>query len=334
MDKVVLIAQQILCKQPGRYIGWPSVARAANGDLLAVFSGDREGHISNDGKVQMVRSRDGGVSWDAAVTILNTPIDDRDSGILVTEQGTVLVSSFTGPYGGPWQGHWMIRSTDNGHSWEDPVPTYVTAPHGPIQLRDGRLLFLGQRPHCSHGEPMDWNGAPAESPYAVSLAESRDDGRSWQVISDFPVPADAQMLSYDEPHMVQRADGQVVAMFRDCNGEHVLHQALSADGGHTWSDPWPTGIRGLPPHLLRLADDRLLLTYAKRWEPFAVYACISGDGGGSWDVEREVRLSMAPDRDLGYPASVQLHDGSIYTVYYQVEHLGAKTCLMGTHWRC
>ena len=138
---------------------------------------------------------------------------------------------FTGPYGGPWQGHWTSRSTDHGHSWQDPVPSHVTAPHGPIQLCDGRLLFLGQRPHCSHGEPADWNGSPAQSPYAISIAESRDDGRSWQVISDFPVPADAQMLSYDEPHMVERADGLVVALFRDCNGDHPMHQAISADGG-------------------------------------------------------------------------------------------------------
>ena len=328
-----IIAKQMLCKQPDRYIGWPSITLAANGDLLAVFSGDRAGHVSNDGKVQLLRSRDGGQSWGAAVTILDTPIDDRDSGVLVTAEGTVIVSSFTGPYGGPWQGHWTIRSTDHGHSWQDPVPSHVTAPHGPIQLCDGRLLFLGQRPHCSHGEPADWNGSPAQSPYAISIAESRDDGRSWHVISDFPVPADAQMLSYDEPHMVERADGRVVALFRDCNGDHPLHQAISADGGLSWSEPSPTFMRGLPPHLFRLSDDRLLATYAKRWAPFGVYACISGDGGETWNVDAEVQLSEAPDRDLGYPASVQLRDGSVYTVYYQVENLGEKTSLMGTHWR-
>ena len=333
MHNARIIDTQILCKQPERYIGWPSIALAANGDLLAVFSGDRDGHISNDGKVQLVRSQDGGVSWHDAITILDTPIDDRDSGVLVTRQGTVIVSSFTGPYGGPWQGHWTIRSTDHGHSWQDPVASYVTAPHGPIELRDGRLLFLGQRPHCSHGAPADWNGSPAESPYAVSLAESCDDGRSWQIIGDFPVPTDAQMLSYDEPHMVERSDGHIVAMFRDCNGEHSLHQAESFDHGRNWSKPRLTPIRGLPPHLLRLADNRLLVTYAKRWEPFGVYACISVDGGQSWDLEAEMQLSTAPDRDLGYPASVQLRDGAIYTVYYQNENAGEKTCLMGTCWR-
>lgn len=31
-----------ICANPDRYIGWPSVARLQNGDLIAVFSGDRE----------------------------------------------------------------------------------------------------------------------------------------------------------------------------------------------------------------------------------------------------------------------------------------------------
>lgn len=324
---------RVLCRQPGRYIGWPSIAQAPNGDLLAVFSGDREGHVSNDGKVQMIRSVDAGRSWEPPTTVLDTEIDDRDAGILCTKQGTILVSSFTGPYGGPWQGHWTLRSIDNGHTWEEPVHSPVTTPHGPIQLRDGRLLFLGQRPHCSHGEPGDFNGPPAESPYAVSVAESHDDGRSWQILSDFPVPGDAQMLSYDEPHLAQLASGDLVALFRDCNGDHSLRQSHSRDGGRTWSEPRRTPIRGLPPHLLGLHDGALLVTYAKRWEPFGVYACISRDGGDSWDLDREVRLSAAPNRDLGYPASVQLADGSIWTVYYQARTGQETPCLMGTYWR-
>ncbi len=33
---------RILCKQPDRYIGWPSIARLKSGELLVVFSGDRD----------------------------------------------------------------------------------------------------------------------------------------------------------------------------------------------------------------------------------------------------------------------------------------------------
>ena len=33
-----IVWTKALCKEPGRYIGWPTVCRAQNGDLLAVFS--------------------------------------------------------------------------------------------------------------------------------------------------------------------------------------------------------------------------------------------------------------------------------------------------------
>ena len=327
-----IIETKILCKQAGRYIGWPSVAQSGTGDLLTVFSGDREAHVSKDGRVFIARSADGGTTWSEPSVVYSTPIDDRDSGIMVTEQNTVIVSWFTGPYGGDWQGHWTVRSVDDGQTWQNPVPSHVSTPHGPIQLRDGRLLFLGQRPHCSHGDPPDWNGPPDDSPYSVSIAESRDDGRAWKVIGDFPVPAGDPMLTYDEPHMGELDHGELFAMFRDCNGDHHLRQSRSPDGGITWSPPVSSPIRGLPPHLLRLADGELLVTYGKRWEPFGIYACVSGDGGQTWDLANETRLSCAPNDDLGYPASVQMEDGSIWSVYYQIDQPGEKPCLMGTHW--
>ena len=53
----------VICRQPGRYIGWPTIARTAQGELLVVFSGDREAHVCPFGKTQLVRSRDGGKTW-------------------------------------------------------------------------------------------------------------------------------------------------------------------------------------------------------------------------------------------------------------------------------
>ena len=45
-----IIRSQIIHKHSGRYVAWPMVARAANGELLLVFSGDREGHVCPYGK--------------------------------------------------------------------------------------------------------------------------------------------------------------------------------------------------------------------------------------------------------------------------------------------
>jgi hypothetical protein len=319
-----------------RYIGWGSIGMAPNGDLIAVFSGDRSAHVSPDGKTQMIRSRDGGRTWSEVTTIQDLPIDDRDSGIIQTQKGTVLVSWFTGPpYHTELQGAYVIRSNDNGMTWGKPIRTHVSAPHGPIQLADGRLLYLGQQPHCSHVAPDNYNGPPAGSPYKVALDESTDDGKTWKILAEFPVPEDAKMLSFDEPHMVEAEPGRIVAMFRDCNPPDCLWQSESDDGGRTWTAPRRTNLQGHPPHLLKLANGWLLVVYAKRQSGPAQgqYACISRDGGRSWDVDGEIRLARSSDGDMGYPGSVQLPDGSIWTVFYQAERPGETPCLMGSHWR-
>jgi len=324
---------RVLCKQEGRYIGWPCIAQASNGDLLAVFSGDRDGHVSDDGKEQMIRSRDQGKTWGDPVTVFDFPVDDRDAGIVRTRTGAILVTWFTGPpYHTDLQGHYLVRSTDDGHTWSDPIRTDVTTPHGPIQVSDGRLVYIGQRPHCSHTQPANFNGPPAESPMFVSVIESSDDGLSWNHLTDFPVPADASMLSFDEAHMVETATGDLLAQFRDCNAPNQLWQSRSRDGGRGWSTPQRTPIVGYPPHLSKLSNDWLLTTYAKRHSPYGEYACISRDDGKTWDVEHEVYLSAGPNGDLGYPATVQIEDGSLWTVYYQVDKPGEPPCLMGTHW--
>ncbi len=327
-----ILSTKVICKQPDRYIGWPTIAEASNGDLLVVFSGNRDTHTSADGKTQMVRSGDGGKTWNGPITIHVTPLDDRDAGIIQTKNGTMLVSWFTNRGGGEWQGHWTIRSTDSGRTWEAPVRTEVTTPHGPIQLRDGRLIFVGQRPHESHCKLP--NGKLSNSQkFDVGIQESTDDGRSWQTIGTFPVPDDVPMLAYDECHVTECASGKLVVLFRDCYGEHYIRQSQSDDSGYTWSAPHVTPIRGYPPHVIRLHNDWLLVVYGKRWPPYGEFACISKDEGQTWEAESEIRLSSAPNGDLGYPASVQLDDHSILTVYYQIDEPDEKTCLMMTHWQ-
>ena len=294
LPTATILETKVLCKQLDRYIGWPSITTALNGDLIAVFSGDRATHVSPDGKTQMIRSIDGGKRWSEPVTIHDFPIDDRDAGIILTKQGTLIVSWFTGPpYGTKLEGHYVMRSTDDGLTWGKPIRTGVTSPHGPIVLTDGRLLYIGQSPHCSHGRPSDYNGPPSESPYSISVEESYDDGRSWSRVSEFPIPENAHMLSYDEPHIVETQNNQIVVLFRDCNPPNRLIQSESSDGGRTWSKPHPTQIHGYPAHLLRLKNGWILATYGRRWEPFGQFASISKNQCKTWLVEDEVRVLRA-----------------------------------------
>ncbi len=371
-----ILSEKTICKQPGRYIGWPTIGRLPDGTLLCVFSGDRDAHVDPFGKTQLVRSTDNGTTWSTPQTINNTPLDDRDAGLCVCRDGTVFVSWFTSHYTdekylemcganeeqrrrrreyldafdpadiGRWAGealenhryrlgHWIRRSTDGARTWEPPVRVPPTTPHGPIELADGRLMFVG----------IETNHGRTEKRGSLLAAESRDRGASWKTIGRIPMfppyPGDAPdgYAYFCEPHVTEASPGKLVAMARyeempRAPERSRLWQFDSEDGGTTWTAPRERPILGKPPHLLTLRDGRILLTYGYRHEPYGQRACLSHDGGGSWDYEHEIVLrDDGPSGDLGYPASVELEDGSIMTVYYQQEVPGEKTCLMATHWR-
>ena len=350
----------VICKQPGRYIGWPTVARTADGELIVAFSGDREAHVCPFGKTQIVRSRDGGATWSDAITINDCPIDDRDAGALVTRKGTIIVTWFTslafekfsacrkkceGPWKDfiakitaadreKWHGNWLLRSTDGGKTWGKPVDTLVTTPHGCIELADGRLLYLGINYKDRPGRAERRIAAPLTTQRVLAV-ESRDDGQTWTPLGYVPIPKGVSPDGFHEPHVVQAADGKLVGMIRHHGqpGDQVLWQTESADGGKTWTETRPTTIWGLPPHLIRLKDNRILLTYGHRRKPFGQLAVLSSDGGKTWDTDRIIAIrDDAPNGDLGYPASVQMDDATILTVYYQIDKPGERTCLMGTLW--
>lgn len=351
--KIEALSTQVICKQPGRYIGWPTIAKTAQEELLVVFSGDRDSHVCPYGKTQLVRSSDGGAMWSAPETINDTPVDDRDAGVIVTRSGAIVVSWFTGvasearmlryreQYGDEtadrWQatidsltqedrreglGHWVRRSEDGGKTWDAPVRTTESAPHGPIELSDGRLLYVGRT--IFHDEE------------ALLVEQSPDDGRTWALLGRIEIPPDESIDSYHEPHVVEVEDGRLLAMVRYVppdRSRHFLRQAMSEDGGATWTVAEATPIWGYPPHLIRLHNGWLLVVYGKRRPPYGEYACISRDGGTTWEAEDELLVCASHDADLGYPASVQQADGSIWTVYYQKDKPDEKPCLMGTHWR-
>lgn len=340
------IETKVLCKQENRYIGWPTITKTKSGELIAVFSGDRDAHVCPHGVVQLIRSKDNGKTWCDPVTICDTPLDDRDAGILETKNGTLLVSWFTSlafdeehflennpdwkkisdqlslETREQWLGNWTRRSTDNGKTWENPVKQNGSAPHGPIELADGRLLYVGT--------------GKINEQKVISVEASSDNGKSWKINATIPIPENEDIKFYHEPHVAELPDGKLVAQIRyqpDEKSLSYLRQSESYDGGSTWSLAHETPMWGYPPHLIVLNNGWLLSAYGVRRKPYSERACISKDGGKTWDIKNEIILQHAMNSDLGYPASVQLDDGSILTIYYQIDKKGEKTCLMGTKWK-
>src|SRR4051794_40978490 len=166
---------ETISRQPEYYHGWPTLAARRDGELLLAYSGGRDAHVCPFGRVELMRSRDGGRRWSWPEVDLDSPIDDRDCGVLETPSGSLLITTFTslayeavfkGASGWPaekldrWQAAnlrttpeqrralvdtWMLRSTDRGMSWSTPYRVPVNSPHGPAALADGRLLYAGKQ---------------------------------------------------------------------------------------------------------------------------------------------------------------------------------------------
>ena len=343
---------------PDRYVGWPTVCRLKNGTILAVFSGDREGHVCPWGKIQMVRSEDDGETWSAAQTIANGPVDDRDAGVMELPNGEVLVTYFTSIYyrnllkgavspSDPkfawkrhdekipedvWRsalGYFAVRSSDGGRTWGVPVRLDVkgNTPHAPALCADGTLFALLYRS----------GGGMPEGRRDVFGGRSADGGRTWTCVggpvSD-PARENAVADGYNEPAVVECADGSLLGLIRYHHGDCHLRQTRSTDGGKTWSVAERTPMLGYPAHLLRLPDGTLVCSYGRRAEDdYGEHACLSHDNGRTWEVENEILLARGFGPDLGYPSTCLCRDGALLTVYYQQPAPGRLCALMATKWR-
>lgn len=336
---------KVISHQPELFHGWPTIARRKNGQLLVVCSGGRESHVCPFGRVELMRSDDGGETWGWPCVVMDCEIDDRDAGVLETAQGTLLITSFTSlayerrlsPDRPRWQAahnrlsaeqrqklveirEWMIRSTDEGLTWSGRFDSVVNSPHGPTQLADGRLLYAGKEMRTGS------NGR-------IGVSESTDDGATWNWLAEIPTREGDTHRDYHELHAVETADGRIIAQIRNHNDQH-RHETLqceSADGGRTWTAPASIGVWGYPSHLLRLRDDRLLMTYGHRRSPRGNQARISEDHGRTWS--EPMILSGDGTGDLGYPSTVELDDGTLVSVWYEVIAGSRNAVLRQARWR-
>ena len=77
------------------YFGWPTAARLQDGRIAVVSSGLRNDHICPFGKIVISYSDDDGKTFTAPTVLVDTPLDDRDGGIVAYGESNVIVTSFT-----------------------------------------------------------------------------------------------------------------------------------------------------------------------------------------------------------------------------------------------
>ena len=312
---IEILSTKVVSETPELYYGWPTVGVTKDDELLVVVSGGREGHNCPFGRVDLFRSRDRGSTWSWPRTIYDGPIDDRDAGILVTDQGTILVTSFTSlayydyilkqeierrakgekemsdERYDRWMkihnrisekerirelGSWIFRSTDDGVSWEQRRRVPVNSNHGPFQLKSGRILYAGVEM---------WTEERAEF-FEREKAAGDSTAPSGNRVSVWYSDDDGQNWAFLSAIPAREGDTQ--------NQYHELHGVEAADG---------TIIVQIRNH-----NDR---------DNGKTLQCESTDGGKTWTTPREVGF-------WGHPSHLwRLKDGRLLMTHgFRSEPLG------------
>ncbi|MBC7289237.1 MAG: exo-alpha-sialidase [Armatimonadetes bacterium] len=298
-----------------RYYAFPSIARLADGRLAVVFY-DGTGHVSPDGRIDIVISEDEGRTWTKPRTIIDSPTDDRDPSIMQTREGTILVSCFR--YDGRERKQptrtFVYRSVDGGQTFDDGRPLDIgweweATSDEILQLPDGTLL-------C----PIYGVMRPGETERAA-VVFSHDDGRTWQreTVSTIAYSEDGR-LHFQEPALALLPDGRVLCELRtellkpERRGFYNIYESISSDGGRTWDQPRELPLVGQACGLLVHSSGLIFHAYRKNG-----VSAILRRPDEDWDPAKEFPVFMVGG-DAAYPSAVELSDGSILCVFYAREH--------------
>lgn len=366
--KIYTIGQnRIVHKDPHAYISHPSITDLENGDWLAAFNHSRRReqrmHPPSDPlfRTLLCRSTDRGETWQEPVFAPDFDWYGTECpGIAQINNGTIILTQFRFgwyplplakkrraegepisinlpnrgwteeftdeeweeacyPWARGYHGLYHHLSKDGGYLFDetikidtDPFRDGYTRT-GVIELADGRLAYAATEHH------------PPTSRYTY-IVFSSDGGVSW---TEPKVVCDCPELLFGEPDIAEVSPGEIFCILR--NDTAYLHGCRSHNGGESWSGYEKTAIFGHPGQLLVLRDGRLLCTYGRRVEPFGIRACLSEDGGRSWDLEDEIIIrDDLPNGDLGYPTTIEYEPGKLFCCYYGQEPDGI-TCVQGRH---
>jgi len=342
------------------YFGWPTVAKLQNGKIAVASSGFRLAHICPFGKTVISFSEDNGKTYSMPAPIIDTPLDDRDGGISTFGKSGVIVSSFNNrvndqidymklePYhtGGKkyddykngylklidketedkYIGSTFKISNDCGVTFGKLYKSDVSSPHGPTELSDGKILWVGRSFDTSVKDVL-----------AAYLMNENGDMQYIGEIPQIKNPENENELAMScEPHTVEANSGKLICHIRVHFGSIMtIYQSTSNDKGKTWSAP----VRiiddkaGGPPHLLRLKNGNILCSYGERSAPFGIRIMISEDDGETWKYNTRIYDNNNISSDLGYPSTVELENGELLTVFYAREETNGVAKIYQRRWR-
>lgn len=327
------------------YFAWPTVARLQNGEIMVGASGFRVEHVCPFGKAVICYSNDNGKTYTLPAPVIDTPLDDRDTGICTFGKSGVIVTSFnntaemqrgynqhdkyvqsyidtiTKEDEEKYLGSLFRVSHDFGRTFGEIFRSPVTSPHGPRELSDGTIMWAGN----NYDNVRD----------GIEIVTLNPESGETQLVGKITIDDDSVFLN--EPNLIEMPDGRLICHIRaEDENETVftVYQSVSHDRGKTWSSPEmlldKTG--GAPPHLILLSSGALLCTYGRRKQPYGIMAMVSLDGGKSWTKDLRLFETDGSD-DIGYPSTIELDNGELLTVFYARENEDPPCRIIQQRWK-
>jgi hypothetical protein len=296
---------------------WPHLQVTPDGTLLALGY-NAPAHTTLPADVECWTSRDGGRTWASLSLAAPRPAIDANychwaSGF--TEKNELLVVASGMDDAANAHGKRtpndvrVFRSSDFGKSWLSGGDFPKQLPGGLKPYPYGSIVRGRDDSVRTAVYAVDATRQNTESAWTMT---SRDAGRTWEN----PIRIAAGI---NESVLMPLGGREWLCVARTSNKPgpeygQELRQFRSADDGKTWTDEGLVAeYHQHPPHLLRLQDHRLLLTYGNRRDG-SIEARFSANEGKTWsDIHK---LYTAGPGDMGYPSTAQLPDGKLITVFY------------------